>query len=362
MNIKNKSISIILPPGLDKKVRENRVEDIYTKPWIHDVSKKREIQINSNPSKFNSLENSTIILIGKLPYFWPEEYKALISGFTHIIIDKYFYQSSRFSLYIYQKKDVSFILRRIYKNFKPGRVIVNSSFMKKDFESGFKKLGWDVEVRLCLHPITDLSLEKANYVKPNKKDRENYILYDADFKISRYFKKRSDLKSLEKYILEHSFLMPNKFLKNFSINALLGTRRQEVIPFHMEKYKKIDLEAIYRNLLFAIPYYLNFFNKEERLVQINKKILEINSRWKPSSKVSAAMALKIPYLGPFEYSNFELSQKYNYPAFFYDKVSDLSFHIKKLINYENYPTISTIDLMEIKNDIDNQLKNSILED
>ena len=171
MLIKKKNICIIIPNKLDvnNRIIPGEIEDIYTASWINYASNKCNVYINSDPTYFNSLENSSAILIGKIPHFWPENYKKMISGFTHIIIDKYLFQSARFNLYMYQVSDVAFLLKKIYRSFKPKKVVVNNELMQDDFQKGFDYLGWDIEVKKSFHPITNLSIEKSEYVKGNRK-------------------------------------------------------------------------------------------------------------------------------------------------------------------------------------------------
>ena len=74
------------------------------------------------------------------------------------------------------------------------------------------------------------------------------------------------------------------------------------------------------------------------------------------------MALKIPYVGPLEISNHEMSEKYNYPAFFYKKINELPPLIQHLLDLDLYPVISKKTLDEIKKEVDTEMQNLILND
>lgn len=106
----------------------------FIEPWLEKLSSKFNIVFHNECDFKKRSLNERVLIIGHLPYSWTASMKSEIDGFMHIIIDKYLFQSSPLPVKFRSSFDAYRLVKNLYRDFKPGLVVVNSEVMKSDFK------------------------------------------------------------------------------------------------------------------------------------------------------------------------------------------------------------------------------------
>lgn len=331
-HLANKNICFVLGGGNIKSIRENYAEDIYTQPWIQDLSSSYNIYFSDHPFYERLLPISKVIVIGQLPYKWSKQKRRQIDGFIHIIVDKYLYQSSEIPFFIRSLEDSKRLIRCLYKDFNPGSVIVNNSIMMNDFSRSFKSLNKNIKVYYVFHPITALSLSKKR--KTNIRNPHKYVLYDSTLDIKPFIDKNINNPTLSKSILCIPYNSLHQPSQDVNIVALLNLRPPSLRSFKFSNILKLrNLRLVYFFLISTLQ--APFINLLFRNRLLDKpSLVDLNARWKPSAKVSAAVGMGLTYFGPAEQSSIEMINHYKINSLLIDRPTDLSKQMQLLFTGE----------------------------
>lgn len=280
--------------------------------------------------------------------------KKKIDGFIHIIIDKYLYQSSEWAFSIRNVEDSKRLISYLYKGFSPGAVIVNNSLMMDDFERSFKALNLNVKVNYLFHPVSSLSLSRRR--ESISSVGKYFVLHDSPFKIKYLLKKYVTDHKILKSIIHLPFSSDQALPSNINIVALLNIRPPFLSkPKLLDCLKNYNLRLIYYQCFgFLQAPFIKLFSRKKLLNHPSK--IDLNSRWKPSTKMAASVGMNLIYLGIDEQSCVEMAHSYKLNAYFINRPTQISSTINEVLVSK---ARIQVDPSFITNDINNSFKKTL---
>lgn len=325
---------LLLPQNLSGKRSKSQVQDIYSKPLIDAFGEEmflfprslRDIaDAKRLPSKMLVIGNIPSYIIGR---------EALVDGFVHLVVDKYIFQNIAIAA-PKSKLLKNLLIKSIYGRCKPSNVVVNNQEMKADFEEAFCEMGLEVNVHVAPHPVTahNLSIYESAIALRKKINTENssmYLLSDSGY----LYELRGVQHVFERPLKDFVKFLPYNISKDLIVRAM--SRGDFVGLFNFRK-NGVFFTGSWRKF-FSKDYWHPFFltiKKQKRLSILRLALHDIveffignnyqtlNARWKPSTKLSTAIALALPLVSEAEASLVEFSGILEYPVYFYDSI--LSF-------------------------------------
>lgn len=264
-----------------------------------------------------------ILIVGSIPSNLSIRHYEVLSLATHFMFDKYHFQSVPYKLKC-TKENIDKLLTSIYTNVFPKKIIVNNDKMKKDFESYAFDNNLNVKVSVSPNPISPLMIKRGKVMDATnyKLDNKSTILYDTTIPSNA-----STFTAFGSQILvcpaSKDFLVPN----NTNIIGLLNYRQKN--GYFLSLRGKFD----YFNELirFSLRQYLtciSHFKIGYKVMLHSKKfgkcfVEDINTRWKPNTKFTVAVAMGLPLISQPEESISESMKKYGHPVYFFENSDDL---------------------------------------
>lgn len=344
----DKELFILAPAGKKKKPKKDSYFFVYANPIVEYLS---SLQLPGPTFSFNCdyipESGSSIIAIGALPYAWSMSDKRAIDGFTHVIVDKYIYQKLDRPYYLKSTRQVAQILKKIYADFRPAKVIVNNKVMMKDFQDAFQWLGLDVVVKSAYHPISSFTLRRAKAYREshhNTSTSKSYVIHDSGVPLNLLFNRTNSY--LDCILDIPYFNWDDSLISSIDILAFLCLRKSHPFSLGDSVYRSIAQKIVEKistplgGLRFEDRYYKSSYS-------------DINMRWKPSTKASVCLAFNVPYLGFEEASNHAVLEEHDHPRIYFDSINTLSQKIQCLLSRDytfNDRPIS--DLLSLKKTID----------
>jgi len=316
----NKSYVVMI--GKNYPERDNQSEELASHMSLIEGSPK--VFVSPDPEDiYKLLENTlnSLIIVGDIPKNLNSGLRKLFSGFTHVILDKYIFQNHPLGISI-TDRNIKNLIKNLYKDLMPGRVIVNNQLMKQDFETAFSALGLSVDVEVAPIPMSMHILKRFAQLGENEGDI-NEMLYDSGFP--------SRLKNgIRKIVFECPYECDfEKELKGHII-ALLNYRSLGAGYLLSENRIKDFISDLssgnFSALRFATKSMLKGFSLGRPVLSIsdnNRYSYSINARWKPNSKLTAAIGMGLPLITLPEQSIHEFADIYDYPIFEYTSVKEL---------------------------------------
>ena len=327
------------------------VASIYLKPLIEKYGSEA-IGLIDAPQLMNSLDFSSIakpLVIGSIPQYIRKK-KDICGNYVHIIVDKYILNAYE-PEGPWKRIGIASLLRFIYAGIWPAVVFVNNMKMKSDFEVGFVLNGVNVDVRVLYHPVpAPVSYEPikkygnmSNCMRPAIRPGVA-LLQEGAFTI-KYERMDSSLASFIKtnvvdvpwyegvdQILEKSGFRKIMGIVNYrmfssSLHERDGVRKNILRRSSQGRrsiFRKILVIKVF-DVLFGIK--ARMYGVQHRKLMIN----EINSLWKPSTKVSSAIAQGLPLITEYEVSLSELSSLLDFPIFIFNGPNEFIDACNKLL-------------------------------
>ncbi len=332
MNESLKQIAI-LPQNLNGKRSKSQVQDIYSKPLLAEFGEQTFLFPRSMRDISDAKRASaTMLVIGNIPSYVVGN-EALVDGFVHLVVDKYIFQN--IGIIAPQARRLKILLiSSIYGRCRPSDVLVNNREMKDDFEEAFLGMGLDVRVHVVPHPVTAHNLDLYTSTIAMRKQNDDgspplHLLSDSGYSLEACGAKQVFGKPLSTFIKSLPYnKFQDKIAQGMSQGAFIGlfNFRRDGVLFKWSARK-----------FFSKDYWHPFYRviKKQRRISIllialhdaiycfkNNNSQTLNARWKPSTKLSTAVALALPLVSEVEASLVDFSDSLKYPVFFYDSISD----------------------------------------
>lgn len=340
-------------PHPDYEIGGPHVASIYLEPLVDKygsdafyLARNEEDIRNANLD-----ELSPPLVIGALPDYLKKS-DILNGQYIHIVVDKYIFNALEFAG---DPKLVhaSAILDLIYGKSWPRVIYTNNSAMKKHFENAVGELNKKIDVGVIQHPISHMARSAYEVLdKCCAGEGENKLLLDSGGGL-HFDRMSDDLAAMCKESVLHVpwHLSPTekeKRIGSINIVGLINYRPTNSSLTSREKPKKSRMKLRTREIRTALKqaynlYYVlivswfrarkNAFKSRESL---KIDLREINAEWKPSTKVSSAIAQGLPLVTESEASLAELAETVGFPLYLYSDPYSFKEVCSMLANDESH--------------------------
>lgn len=331
---------VALISSASKGVTDNltQLEQLYLAPYMKGANivafRKARSLIELRNMLLEGFEQ--FILVGHVPE-WLLEHNEPRAKISHFIVDKYLVQSSTYELKATNSHIVN-LIKRLYGNFRPHSVVVNNQLMRSDFQYAFRKLGIAASVYVAPHPISERNLNifeqaaKQRQAEPSPAQTTGgKLLSDSGFPVDQQAFKVAGLEIMGQHILslpyDKSFSEIVSSLASGKVIALFNYRpfspqlkRADTWQAFKLRTQNEDLKQRFKwGVKFKLAALFSSLAKDFRENPLQGQdaaaYMNFNSRWKPCTKLSTALALGIPLVTERECSILEFADVLGFPVF-----------------------------------------------